>query len=268
MSRQLVRTADGQPMVIDRVPGPHDAPAVVLLHGWTCRRGYWSAQLAHLENRYPLLAPDLPGHGHTAAPDRSSWTLEGLVADVLQMLRDTRTEDAVLVGHSMGGAVALEVAAWLGAQVRGIVLVDTFLIDYGGLDAEARKSLYVPFRADMRAALANMVNTRLGPDAPAELRRQLAVELPETPRQVALPLWKSLLAWQPLETLTTLRCRIHAINGAFIPESARARVAPYMTEEIMSHAGHFPQMEDPEGFNTRLDAALSRLQAPSALECP
>jgi len=52
---------------------------------------------------------------------------------------------------------------------------------------------------------------------------------------------------------------IYAINGALIPETARERCAPYVTETIIPGDGHFLQMEDPDGFNRILDKTLADL---------
>jgi pimeloyl-ACP methyl ester carboxylesterase len=53
---------------------------------------------------------------------------------------------------------------------------------------------------------------------------------------------------------------IHAINGALIPDSARERCAPFVTETIIPGAGHFLQMEDPSNFNLVLETVLARLR--------
>jgi len=264
MRHLLSRTGDGQPMMTDLIDGPPDRPTLILIHGWTCRRSNWAAQMAHLEGHFTTIAPDLPGHGETRAPDRRDWTLDSLASDICQLMRDihspqfqdTHDPGVILIGHSMGGAVALKVAQQQGSQVRGVILVDTFMIDYTELDEQARNALYKPFEKDLAASLAYMVKTRLGANTPHALRQLLLEQLPKIDGHIALPLWKSLLNWDAITTLQDLTNPIHSINGGFIPDAARRRVSEFSTEDVLSESGHFPHMEDPEKFNQLLDSKL------------
>ena len=72
-----------------------------------------------------------------------------------------------------------------------------------------------------------------------------------------MPVWRDLLTWPPRPAFEELRVSIHAVNGALIPDSARARCAPFVRETVIPGAGHFLQMEDPAGFNRVLDGVLA-----------
>ncbi len=253
------RTADGQPMAVTVRQGDDHHPTVVFIHGWTCRRAYWNAQIEAVPAEFPVLAPDLPGHGETAAPDRDAWTIEALAEDVEQLVRDEAGDsDVILVGHSMGGAVSLEAAARLGDRARGVILVDTFVIDYGGLDAETQDGIHQAFRDDFAGAIAGLVNDTSTDATPDSLKEQLRKDMSSADPAWALPLWKSLLGWSPERAFQKIRCEIHAINGGLIPDSARERWKEQMTETVIPEGGHFLQMEDPQGFNPHLVEAIRR----------
>ena len=84
-----------------------DGRAVVLLHGYGCRRGHWEYQReALLEAGYRVVAVDLRGHGDSETP-RHGQTLARLGQDVRELLLQLDLEDVTLVGHSMGVSVAL-----------------------------------------------------------------------------------------------------------------------------------------------------------------
>jgi pimeloyl-ACP methyl ester carboxylesterase len=88
--------------------GPKDGRPVVLLHGITLGAEVWPYQLRDLPGEgMRVLAVDLRGHGGSAPPGRSQLTLDRMASDVSEILDELDLEGAVIVGHSMGGMVAL-----------------------------------------------------------------------------------------------------------------------------------------------------------------
>lgn len=247
--------ADAQTLATDDIRGPEGPATLIFIHGWCCRRDYWQPQIEALRGLYPMRVIDLPGHG--ASPARSAHSIGSLADTLVLALRDLNGP-LVLIGHSMGGAVALEAAARLGAQARGVVLVDSFVIDYGGLDAATQDAIHAPFRADFAAAMADLIDNTSTALTPEALKTRLKQEMGSSDPALALPLWASLLAWQP-DVLATLTCPIHAINGSLIPDSARQRCAPYVHETVVPGTGHFLQMEVPDQVNATLRTVLAAM---------
>jgi pimeloyl-ACP methyl ester carboxylesterase len=107
-----VRGTDGTRLHVD-VLGPEDAPTVVLVHGWTCRREFWAPQLNALADRYRLVTYDQRGHGRSERPRGGDFTPEALGDDLEAVLRATVGDGrrAVLVGHSLG---AMSIVSWAG----------------------------------------------------------------------------------------------------------------------------------------------------------
>ncbi|MDS0222279.1 alpha/beta hydrolase [Haloarcula sp. S1AR25-5A] len=109
--------------------GPVGAPAVVFVHGAGISRKLWVPQIESLSGQYRTIAPDLPGHG-----DRidEPFRFEGAVETVEAILADVESDCIVLVGQSLGGYVATEVAARNPDEVAGLVLSGSSA-DYRGL---------------------------------------------------------------------------------------------------------------------------------------
>jgi pimeloyl-ACP methyl ester carboxylesterase len=233
-------------------------PLLLFIHGWTCRRDYWQPQLAFFEERHKVAAPDLPGHGNSKAGDRQCWSVTTFGQDIEAAAKALAAERLILIGHSMGGAVALEAARRLGEMVAAVVLVDTFVIDYGGLAAETIQAIAAPFEADFTSAMAALVEQTSTAATPAILKERLVREMSAADPAWALPVWRDLLAWDPTPAFKELRVPILAVNGALIPDSARKRCAPFVRETVIPGAGHFLQMEDPAGFNQVLAGVLAR----------
>lgn len=99
---------------------------MLLLHGYIGDAADWDMQRTVMADRFRLIVPDLPGHGATRAPGgMEGWTIQGIAADVAALLRFLSLQSACVVGHSLGGFVALELALGWPALVGGLVLVDT-----------------------------------------------------------------------------------------------------------------------------------------------
>ena len=235
-------------------------PLLLFIHGWTCRRDYWQPQLTFFSKRNRVAAPDLPGHGNSSAGDRQYWSVSTFGQDIAAVAKALEAERLVLIGHSMGGAVALEAARLLGKMVAAVVLVDTFVIDYGGLPNETIEAIAAPFEADFPSAMAALVEQTATAATPAVLKERLSREMSAADPAWALPMWRDLLAWNPSPAFKKLRVPIHAVNGALIPDSARERCAPFVRETVIPGAGHFLQMEDPAGFNLVLDGVLAQVR--------
>ncbi|MEN6547347.1 MAG: alpha/beta hydrolase, partial [Armatimonadia bacterium] len=93
---------------------------VVLIHGFGCDSRFWAPQVAVLGG-YEVCVPDLPYHG--GPTEGVQRTLEGLAAWVV---RECLPEPAVLMGHSLGGMIALQIVHEWPELVEGIVLMDSF----------------------------------------------------------------------------------------------------------------------------------------------
>src|SRR5436305_6227495 len=99
--------------------------AVVFIHGWTCDLTFWRGQAPSYQKHRSLLI-DLPGHGQSDKPE-VDYSEERFALAVDAVMRDAGVERAVLVGHSMGGAVELTFLRLFPAKARAVVLVDAYV---------------------------------------------------------------------------------------------------------------------------------------------
>jgi pimeloyl-ACP methyl ester carboxylesterase len=118
------------------VRGPEDAPPLLLLHGLGDSLAGWSQLAGPLSRRHRLHLIDLPGHGLSHRPP--DWKLRTLVDAVASYARDLR--DPILLGHSLGGWIALRLAIAQAVRPRAIVLVNP-------AGATLTREEWAPFRA-------------------------------------------------------------------------------------------------------------------------
>lgn len=97
---------------------------VVCLHGVTDSWGSFEPMLAHVPESIRMIAPSLRGHGDSSRP-ASGYHSEDFADDVRNLLDVLDIGSAIIVGHSMGGLVALRTALRHPGRVRGLVLLDT-----------------------------------------------------------------------------------------------------------------------------------------------
>ncbi len=106
------------------VAGPADAPAIVFIHGTRLTRAAWSPQMADLSREFRTIAVDLPGHG--AAADEP-FTLSAAADAVARAIDAEARGRAIVVGLSLGGYVAMDLAARSPGRVRALVLAGASL---------------------------------------------------------------------------------------------------------------------------------------------
>jgi lipase len=103
--------------------GSGEDPAICL-HGITAQHRTFNAAARYLASSRSLVGVDLRGRGDSEKPE-SGYGLEAHARDVIRVLDHLGLEDAVIVGHSMGGFVALQTAVSFPSRVRALVLLDS-----------------------------------------------------------------------------------------------------------------------------------------------
>ncbi len=116
-------------------------PVLVLLHGFPLDRSMWSHQQSSVGSIYRVIAPDLRGHGHSAAPD-GIYTVDAMADDVIELLDGLQlTEPLVIGGLSMGGYVALSIASRYPERLKALMLLSTRAVGDSPEAALAREAL-------------------------------------------------------------------------------------------------------------------------------
>jgi len=127
------------------VEAGHAGRPMVLIHGWCCNRSHMRGLAQHFASTHQVFSVDLPGHGETPLGD-ALLSFEGFARRVADFCAARDLRDAVLVGHSLGGVVAVHAAGVCPDRIAAVVNLDgalplrpEALAAYRRLFAEARE---------------------------------------------------------------------------------------------------------------------------------
>jgi pimeloyl-ACP methyl ester carboxylesterase len=256
-----------------RVAGDPSLPVLMLIHGITSSSATWDPVIPALAEHVHVLAPDLYGHGGSEVP-RADYSLGGFATQIRDLLDSLGHESATIVGHSLGGGVAMQFAYQYSEHCDRLVLVDS-----GGFGREVSRALRAGTLPGVELVLPVIANRHVR-DAGMAVSRVLS-RLPVRPRPrpstVEVARGYSSLAESPTRAafVHTLRSvvepggqRVTAVDRLYLSEGrptlivwgARDTVIPVSHAfhahevipgsrlEIFEQSEHFPHMDEPNRF--------------------
>lgn len=239
-------------------------PALVFVHGWSCDSSYWQAQVEEFRRKYTVVTVDLAGHG-ASGRNRRDWSMQRYGADVVAAARRLPNRKIVLIGHSMGGPVALEAAGALRERLLGIIGLDTFQ-NIGLPPAPESEALIGRMRQDFAGTVRSFVTESMfARDADPQLVTRIATDMSLAPPAVAIPSVIALLAMDYRPALAAIAVPIVALNamgGQPTDVERIRRLAPTFRAVMVPDLGHFLMMEDPPRVNALLQKEIEGLVAP------
>jgi len=246
-------------------------PVILLIHGITGNAKQWDEVVPMLAERYTVVAPDLLGHGESAKP-RGDYSLGAYAASVRDLLVALGHRRATVVGHSLGGGIAMQFAYEYPPFAERLVLVSS-----GGIGREVHlllrastlpgAEIVLPLIAHARVLgiggavgqLLARAGLRAGPDL-AEMARGYASLGDAEARQAFLHTMRAVLDAGGQRVSATDRLYLTSMLPSLVIWGRRdplipakhAEVArelmPGTKVEIFEDAGHFPQLHEPFRF--------------------
>ena len=258
--------ADDGACIDVRIDGRKRESAVVLIHGFPLTREIWEVQSDALARTSCVLRPDLRGAGESSAPE-GPYLMERLAADIAAVLDALGIERAALVGHSMGGYVALAFARMFTERVARLALVTSRLRADTSREAAARRDM--ADRTEREGSIEPVIEAYLprlfAPRTYRSARRgrarirnrpaQRCAGMAATLRGVALRASSEDIAADldvPMLLLAGARdCVVE-------PQEARAIIAKFPRGRLVvcEESGHLPMLEEPQRVTQALESWL------------
>jgi pimeloyl-ACP methyl ester carboxylesterase len=283
-SARWLTLADGERVrVVEHRPahGNNDGPHALLLHGWGCNAFHFRHLAPALARRgIRAIAVDLRGHGLTHKPARAAeYAASAATTFVLRVLDVLELPRAGLVGHSLGGAIALDTAAEAGERISWLTLLNpvglsrlTYAPLFTRFPARAAELIPAVVSRMIGYAALHMAYGRLARPEPGDLQQYLYPTLMPGGRRGMLA-YAEAYTWEPRspELLERISTPTHAMfgerDGVIKHREAAERAAfiPRVEIEVIADAGHVLAEEAPERVADAIAAQVNGLKAPNAV---
>jgi pimeloyl-ACP methyl ester carboxylesterase len=258
-------------------------PPVVLIHGVAGRAAQWDDVTRLLATSHTVIAPDLLGHGESAKP-RGDYSLGAHASGIRDLLVGLNLARASIVGHSLGGGIALQFAYQFPERCERLVLVSS-----GGLGGDVHLLLraatlpgsefVLPLLAHRRllevASLIpralGRIGVRTGPDMTEMVQGYQSLSTPEA-RNAFIHTLRSVIDPTGQRINASDRLYLAAKMPSLIVWGGRDRIIPVKhaqpthegmpgsSLELFDEAGHFPHLDDPVRFARTLEAFFAETE--------
>jgi pimeloyl-ACP methyl ester carboxylesterase len=290
---RLVHLPDGADLYVEEA-GPSSPKGALFIHGSALRTDVWHYQMPGVGD-HRLVFMDLRGHGRSQPKGDLDFTIDNLARDIEAVIEDSELEEIVLVGHSVGGMIALRLASsrleWLGSRIKGLVLVNTtyrpaYDTSIGGavvsklervirhpVDALGNyHSSIERLRKIVRptdAVFLGVAFAAFGPGASAKQIDFTYDMTSDTSADVLFDLVKSYRDYDVTELLGELTVPVLVLTGTH-DRLTVSKASQYLAEHlpkaelhVFENCGHMTMLERHDDFNAMLDRFLSDTLGPA-----
>ncbi|MFJ8791347.1 alpha/beta fold hydrolase [Streptomyces sp. NPDC102462] len=258
-------------------------PAVLLIHGIGDSSDTWAELIPELARHHTVIAPDLLGHGCSDKP-RGDYSVPAYANGMRDLLGVLDIDRVTLVGHSLGGGVAMQFAYQFPGRTERLALVSTGGVGRGVTPALRLASLpgahlglamlrlpTVRAQTAVVVRLLRLLDTGLGVDAPDLLR--VVDALPDSAsRDAFIRTLRAVVDWRGQVVSMLDRCYLTAGMPTLLVWGSRDQVVPAGQAgvahaampgsrlEIFEGSGHFPFRADPHRFLAVLEDFIATTQ--------
>jgi pimeloyl-ACP methyl ester carboxylesterase len=229
---------------------------VILLHSFGGDSSHWATTLDMLRHNRRALAIDLRGHGKSAKPRDMDYSLPAFVRDVELVAKELKLERFVLVGHSLGAAVANAYAGKHPKQVAGLVLVGAG----GKMPAERSQKVMASLDANYNQTMSQFMS-ELVEDAQPHVRTDILAQMAKMPREDSLAIIGALFKDDPLPAFDRYKgpkLLMYATRsdgkGGLQDFRKDVKTVPF------EGTSHWPHLDKPKEFNAALEEFLREIR--------
>ena len=235
------------------------SPPLVFVHGWCCDHTFFAPQLAHFRATHDVVTLDLRGCGASGVPD-SGYDIPALAEDVAALCAALELERPVIVGHSLGGMIGLELAARHPSLPAAVVAVDPGPIDPLPEALQRFETLLAELEGPSSdAARRAYVEGLFLPSDDGERQRRIVETMCAGPAAVATAVLRGVIEWDGVEALqlcTSPLLVLRSQTGGSNDPARLLALKPDVQIGVTVGAGHFHQLEVPEQVTAMIERFL------------
>ena len=222
----------------------------MLIHGWLSKRADLAAVARAFRTSHRVVSIDLPGHGESEVPeDESRLRIPSFADDVAALCDELGLSGAALVGHSLGAAVAVELAVRRPELAAAVVALDGVVLMPSAL-LEGFAPLLAALRSPAwREALGGLLTSTFLPTDDPDLLRSLLADIDQMPQHVAAAVAEHMTDWDAESAVAALGrsgTPVLAIDATGLSDLERfATLAPQLTVGKVVGVGHDQMLATP-----------------------
>jgi len=235
---------------------------LLFVHGWAINKGYWSDQVSYFSKNYRVVTMDLPGFGQSGK-NRDKWDTHTYASDVNTVVKALDLKNVILIGHSMSGDIALQVAAENPGPIIGLVGVDNFknvgepqnpnaAKEYAAAIAEMKRNFKkIAFQYFNQSLFSNTTS--------ADIKKRILNDVAQTDSTIAIgSMEQQEPGFDELGKLKQAGRKLYLINSDITPTVTKYMTAKGIPFQIYytKGTGHYAMIENPEEFNKLLDEVI------------
>ncbi len=239
---------------------------LLFIHGWAATKNFWRYQTRYFSKKFRVIALDLRGHGDSDKFLNIDYSVDRLVKDVSELLNTLSLKDFVLIGHSLGGVIALKSYKLYKQETKGLVLTGTPTVLNPGL--KGRIECFILKMLFKHRILAEKILTpkMFSSNVPSQLLNFVRAESAKTPPQILLKILEGNRGVNVKGILEEIEKPVLILVGSedsVVKPKNQLRMKEMLKKaeyiEIKG-AGHNVMLEKPEKFNEAVKNFLEHLK--------
>jgi pimeloyl-ACP methyl ester carboxylesterase len=240
--------------VTEEGPSTSGVLPVVFVHSLAGNSGHWAVQLKHLRRDRRAIAFDLRGHGRSDPPRNGDYTIQAMAGDVAALADSLGLDRFVLVGHSLGGGVALTYAGAHPDRIAGLLLVDP-IGDATQIPAAEAQAFLEGIESNYEDMIRKYWISIAGPDS--AVREHLLADLRATPREAVLRSLQSVMRFDPGPALARYQGpKLSIVTPHNDQTFSLHRLGKGFPYRMVQETGHWIHLDKPDEFNRMLEEFL------------
>jgi len=238
---------------------------LVFIHGWCSNREFWREQLDDMGKQHRVVAIDLPGHGESGR-NREEWSVASFATDVAAVVKSLDQKQVVLIGHSMGGLVALEAAELLPEAAIGVIGIDAI----SNVESENQPDMMVriiaALEADFKGTMSAFMPRMFSPNADSALVMWATESSTNADQTMATSIMREVSKIDEKELLSSagipVRCIYAATDDFTGPRSYLEINQKYADFDaaFVDGVGHFLYLESPNEVNGHISTFVNEME--------
>lgn len=232
-------------------------PPLLFVHGGACDRSFFAPQAEYFSRNHRVVSLDLRGHGESDQPE-GDYPIAAYSSDIGELIQQLDLQKPIVVGHSLGGSIALQVAADFPDRVGAIVMVEATPIAPPPEVQQAFEGVLAAIKAGQRGPWEDLISGAFLPTSDPKVVEHVKRVMMSAPDHLVAVVMRGVLDFDG--AAAAAKCAVPALDVGGAEPANPPHVIGELVRDVVTcqavGAGHFPQLEVPDQVNLMIEAFL------------